>query len=586
MKWQLGWALPLGSLVLINGGMARAELGVVYPPAGHQTTADRIFFIGAASPDAPVLLNGVPIEQRSPLGYFAPSLPLQLGPNRFSFTQGQTHLDLTVLRLPVSPALPSPPGLLPASLQPAVDLARPLGEPVCLGAMGPVPARVTATLAGHTYKLYPHPHPPRLAANDGVLTNQVAPQPEQDGPTLYQTCLIGDRPGRLGRPTYSLTYRGQTVTATAPGTITILAKDDWQLATVTAAVGVARTGPSTDYSRLTPLPRGTQAMVTGRQGEWLRLDYGGWIRASETKILAVAVPSQSLIRGITSRVVGNWTEVYFPLQSPVPLAVSQTQDSLTLTLYNTTAQTDTLFTVADGLIDRLDWQSPAANQVQYQFRFKTRQQWGYKLRYQGTTLVLALKHPPQLGGELPLQGTIILLDPGHGGEEPGARGADGTPEKTLTLELATRVQAALESRGAQVVLTRSEDKSRSPGDRALQIMDQSPTLAVSLHYNALPDNGDALHTAGIGAFWFQTQAHDLARFLHDYLVRELDRPSYGVYWNNLALTRPTAAPAVLLELGFMTNPVEFEWVQNPQAQAELAVTLANALTAWIVQATQ
>jgi N-acetylmuramoyl-L-alanine amidase len=116
-------------------------------------------------------------------------------------------------------------------------------------------------------------------------------------------------------------------------------------------------------------------------------------------------------------------------------------------------------------------------------------------------------------------------------------------------------------------------------------MDQSPTLALSLHYNALPDNGDALHTAGIGAFWFQTQAHDLARFLHDYLVRELDRPSYGVYWNNLALTRPTAAPAVLLELGFMTNPVEFEWARDSQAQAELAETLAAAITAWVTQTT-
>ncbi|XGB43752.1 MAG: hypothetical protein LVS60_08695 [Nodosilinea sp. LVE1205-7] len=43
MKWDLGWALPLSSLVLIHGGMARAELRVVYPPANHQTTADRIF---------------------------------------------------------------------------------------------------------------------------------------------------------------------------------------------------------------------------------------------------------------------------------------------------------------------------------------------------------------------------------------------------------------------------------------------------------------------------------------------------------------------------------------------------------------
>jgi N-acetylmuramoyl-L-alanine amidase len=82
----------------------------------------------------------------------------------------------------------------------------------------------------------------------------------------------------------------------------------------------------------------------------------------------------------------------------------------------------------------------------------------------------------------------------------------------------------------------------------------APTLALSLHYNALPDAGDALNTAGIGSFWFHAQARDLAQFLHDYLVEHLDRPSYGVYWNNLALTRPQVSHTVLLELGYMTNP--------------------------------
>ena len=54
-------------------------------------------------------------------------------------------------------------------------------------------------------------------------------------------------------------------------------------------------------------------------------------------------------------------------------------------------------------------------------------------------------------------------------------------------------------------------------------------------------------------FWYHPQAEDLSKFLHDYLVEKGERPSYGVFWNNLALTRPHAAPSVLLELGFMIN---------------------------------
>jgi N-acetylmuramoyl-L-alanine amidase len=107
-----------------------------------------------------------------------------------------------------------------------------------------------------------------------------------------------------------------------------------------------------------------------------------------------------------------------------------------------------------------------------------------------------------------------------------------------------------------------------------------PAIAISIHYNSLPDEGDAQNTQGMGAFWYNTQAHSLAVFLHNYVVSQLKRPSYGVFWDNLALTRPTTAPAVLLELGFMSNPVEFEWVTNPQEQQKLATAIANGITEW------
>jgi N-acetylmuramoyl-L-alanine amidase len=67
-------------------------------------------------------------------------------------------------------------------------------------------------------------------------------------------------------------------------------------------------------------------------------------------------------------------------------------------------------------------------------------------------------------------------------------------------------------------------------------------------------------------------------------VKKLNRADYGVYWNNLALIRPTTAPSVLLELGFMINPVEFEWIIDPQQQKLLAKTLADGVTEWILNA--
>ncbi len=581
-QWVWGAALA-GAATVSMATMARAEsaLQVVYPPDGHQTTAAQIFLIGTGTADQPVLLNGQPIEGRSEAGHFAPSLPLAIGQNIFTLTQGDHTLSITVTRVAPGPQLPNTLGFAEGSLVPVVNVAYAPGDWVCLRAVAAANATVTAALAGQTYTLLPQAGQ-TLPPNSAVLIDQASPA--AISPTTYESCFIAESPGDLGKPTYRLTQAGERVTAQAAGSLSVLNPSTVEVVEVTVPAGVARTGPSTDHSRLTPLPQGTRARVTGRAGDWLRLDYGGWIRASETQAVAGAGRVRSQIRGITSRQVPGWTEILFPLEIPVPVSVRQDTNSFILTLHNTVPQTDTIFVTNDGLIERFDWNPVLPDQVEYRINLKTNYQWGYKLRYEGTTLVLSLRQPPTVQRDRPLSGTTILIDPGHGGDELGALGPDGTPEKTPNLDVSLLLQAALEARGARVIMTRTDDSFIGVNDRPAQINQVEPTLALSIHYNALPDAGDAENTAGIGAFWFHTQAHSLAQFLHDYLVAERDRPSYGVFWNNLALTRPHVAPSVLLELGFMINPDEFEWIVDPQEQARLAETLAEGVELWVQQA--
>jgi N-acetylmuramoyl-L-alanine amidase len=365
--------------------------------------------------------------------------------------------------------------------------------------------------------------------------------------------------------------------------VTILPPQVTLVSEVISDQGTARTGPSTDYSRLTPLPKGTKAQITGREGEWLRFDYGGWIKQSETRPVVNGILPRSIIRSVRVQTQTDQTMVTFPLQVPVPVALQQEDGTVTLTLYNTTAQTDTIAQTPGPILSRLDWQQVVPGQVQYRIHLKSLQQWGYQLRYEGTNLVLSLRHPPKLQASAPkpLTGSTILLDPGHGSaNDLGSVGPTGYPEKDAALAVSQRLRQVLEQRGAKVVMTREGDDDLYPNDRAKKIEQVMPTVALSLHYNALPDGGDAWNTKGVGAFWYHPQAQGLAVFLHDYLVQKLGRPSYGVYWNNLALTRPAIAPSVLLELGFMINPNEFEWITNPAAQQQLANALADGITLW------
>ena len=590
MKRFLG--LAVSTDILIIGGMlatplaAEAEqLKVVYPPPEHQTVAEKIFFIGTASPQEPVLINGEEIENRSISGHFAPSLPLKVGENTFIIRQEDEEVELKITRLSDRP---EPKQLVvPDSLTPAVDIARLPNELICLGAVATPNAQVSAQIGTSRVRLLPQAKSV-LPANSAVLTSEAGtPQTQPNG--QYQGCTTLNIPRNYGKPVFTIKRGDRTITKQGAGEIKILSPKDVRVVEVTADAGVARTGASTNHSRLTPLPQGTKAQVTGKEGEWLRLDYGGWIKAEETQPVLNNTPPESIIRGIVSRKLESATEIIFPLEIPVPVSVKQQEDSITLSLHNTTAQTDTIRLDNDPVIKRLDWQQVSPTKVDYTFELNNQQQWGYDLRYEGSNLIFTLRHAPETlsladnlvnNRDRPLDNVEILLDPGHGGEELGAKGPTGYPEKEINLLMSQLIEQELIQLGAKVYLTRTEDTDVSLEERTAAIAKIKPDLAISIHYNALPDSGDAENTQGISTFWYHTQAHAPAMFLHQYLVSELGRPDAGTFWNNLALTRPHSAPSVLLELGFMISPYEFEWITDKEEQQKLARTLAKGIEEW------
>ncbi len=579
-------------MAIASVAVAAQPLFVAYPPPNHKTIADRIFLIGTAPPPGQVSVNGNQIS-RTASGHFAPTFPLQIGENVFTLRYENQEVKIKVTRESNQPEAPVGLAFAKDSLTPKVDVASLPGEYICFGAIAPANAQVSVKLAGVTIPLKARSQV-ELPANNSILLGENSPL-KKDGSQQYQGC--GKTPENslsskgqkvdLGVPVFELTMNDKTISQQGTGKISILSPTDLEIAEVTADPGVARTGASTDFSRMTPLPKGTRATIIGREGEWLRLDYGAWIKASEVRIIKDSVPPRSIIRSASSRQVSGWTEVLFPLEIPVPVTVQEGERTFTLTLYNTTAQTDIIRLDDDQVISRLEWQQISPLQVQYTFNLKSAQQWGYKLRYEGTTLVLSLKHPPANTSMMPnsqakpLSGIKILIDPGHGGpEDGGAVSPVGIREKTVALTVSKLVQQELVNRGANVVMTRVEDVDLDLPPRLEMIQKEEPAIAISIHYNALPDNGDAIKTKGVGAFWFHPQAHSLAIFLHNYLVAKLNRPSYGVFWNNLAMTRPTVTPSVLMELGFMINPEEFEWIVNPTEQKKLAEAIAQGVTEW------
>ena len=580
---------------LVVAQILTPKLFVSYPPANYQTASDRIFLIGSAPSEGKVSVNNQPVP-RSQRGHFASVFNLKVGKNTFEVNYKGQSKTIVVTRSAAATAIPKN-SFAPNSLEPQGDIARMPGELVCFGATAPTQAKVNVNVAGQDIKLQEQGNRIDLPDNKAALIDRNQPQ-AMYGAGQYLGCAIASAAADLGNPTYKLEVGNPptTVVQAAPGKVQILSPLNLDIAEVKVDSGITRTGAGSDFSRLTPLPKGTRAAITARQtgnnngtpANWVRLDYGGWILAEQVQITTgVTIPPTTIVKSLMSKEREGATDVIIPLQVPVPITLEQGTDTITLTLYNTTAQTDIIRFNDNPIVSRLDWKQTSPGVVQYVFNLKSKQQWGYKLKYQGSSLVLSLRHPPKINKNnlsKPLAGTKILLDPGHGGKDSGAVGPNGYTEKEANLYAAKLLANELAMRGALVYLSRESDIFIELSDRQTIIDNLEPTLALSVHHNSLPDGGNP-DTKGFSTYWYHAQAQSLAISLHNYVVKDTGRPSYGIFWNNLALARPASAPSVLLELGFMSNPSEFELIADPLEQQKMARSIADGVTKWLQSST-
>ncbi len=154
-----------------------------------------------------------------------------------------------------------------------------------------------------------------------------------------------------------------------------------------------------------------------------------------------------------------------------------------------------------------------------------------------------------------LFGVKVCLDPGHGGEDPGAVGPTGLKEKDVNLKVAQKLKVLLEGEGASVLLTRSDDRYVSLSERCRIANSWNADVFISIHHNSVADpsvNGTETLISPAAS----EQARQLANSIQAELVAELKLPNRGVKERSLVVLNNTAMPAVLTEASFISNPEE------------------------------
>lgn len=220
---------------------------------------------------------------------------------------------------------------------------------------------------------------------------------------------------------------------------------------------------------------------------------------------------------------------------------------------------------------------------------------------------------------------LVVVDPGHGGARVGAVGPNSLQEKTLALKLAQQVRAALVAKGVRVSLTREKDEPLALSERVVLTNRERPDLFVSLHANSMPTRKLREQIEGIETFFLSASAsHEEARktaarenaeapspagqkgggtlalILADLERSEAhadsSRAAYAVHERLVAVTLAAdrgvqqapfyvlmgvEAPAILVEVGFISHPEEAARLAQSEYQRSLARALAEGVKTFL-----
>jgi N-acetylmuramoyl-L-alanine amidase len=176
-------------------------------------------------------------------------------------------------------------------------------------------------------------------------------------------------------------------------------------------------------------------------------------------------------------------------------------------------------------------------------------------------------------------GGVVLIDPGHGGQDPGAISVRRDREKTIVLDVARVVAERLAQSGVDVRMTRQDDRFIALDDRAALANRLRPNLFVSIHADFARNRaatGFTLYVSPLASRTSKAAADALARHLQAAGV-----PYRGRKEADFRVLVNTTCPAVLVELGYLSNPREAAYLASPAYRQQLGQAIANGIVDYL-----
>lgn len=387
-----------------------------------------------------------------------------------------------------------------------------------------------------------------------------------------------------------------------------------------------RSEPSKSSVSLGKLNKNTSITVYQIDNEWAEIDFQGkkgWVaetyielsnQESEAKEITVGVTTAKITAtglnvrqkaSLNSKVIGsvNKDETYPVLQQKdqmTQLQLSDTKKGWVVSWFveienekQTSKKKDPnvkgskLTTIHDGTILRSkpDPSSAIIGQVNEGETFSILGMEGdwYSIKLKnGTTAYVAgwivkvegnTEQVTRPGVEKYLEDKVIVIDPGHGGRDSGTIGVGGTLEKNLTIRTAELLRDKLQAAGAQVILTRSSNTYVALPSRVSISHIHNADAFISLHYDSTMDQ----ITSGITTYYYHDYQQALASSIANSLGSTMQVPNRGYRYGDYHVIRENKRVATLIELGYLSNPVDELTITTNEYQETITSAIYNGL---------
>ncbi|MDO5437104.1 MAG: N-acetylmuramoyl-L-alanine amidase, partial [bacterium] len=169
----------------------------------------------------------------------------------------------------------------------------------------------------------------------------------------------------------------------------------------------------------------------------------------------------------------------------------------------------------------------------------------------------------------------VVIDAGHGGNDVGAT-RNNIYEKDITLKISKMVEKNLNKKNVKTYMVRDKDKTVSLAERCEFSNEKKPNLFVSIHVNSSTNDT----SYGVETHWYKEDSKQYAEYVHREMQKKIkswktiDR---GLFKSQFYVINHTEAPAILCEIGFISNKNEREEIIKTKRQEEIAEAIADGI---------